>query len=162
MYAKPLPPDKNTTFIVSRLLYEKHVYNALDNQMRDVWGAHNVFCDIERGHRTVFGVFQKDTERFLGCVHGVFDDFIFWGHFLFKRKVDVVRAVLLCEEQCRQICKEKDIPLSAFAGMIPDSNRAAKIAASKLGYKDKGLIDGEYFYSFEQKIPCRLFKKEIK
>jgi hypothetical protein len=161
MYAELLLPDKNTTFLVSRLLYEKHIYNALDNKMRDVWGAHDVFCEIESGKRIVLGVFSKDDKKFLGCVHGLLNAPVFYGHFLFRRKVDVVKAVLLCETLCKKVYADRDMTLNAFAGVIPESNRAVQITVKKLGYRDSGILDGEYFYSFDQKIPCRLYVKEI-
>ena len=163
MFAELLLPDKNTTFLVSRLLYEKHIYNALDNKMRDVWGAHDVFCEIESGKRIVLGVFSKDDKKFLGCVHGLMETPVFYGHFLFRRKVDVVKAVLLCEELCQKVYVNSGLmTLKSFAGIIPENNRAVQITAKKLGYRDNGILDGEYFYSFDKKIPCRLYVKEIR
>jgi O-antigen/teichoic acid export membrane protein len=73
----------------------------------------------------------------------------------------VVKAVLLCETLCKKVYADRDMTLNAFAGVIPESNRAVQITVKKLGYRDSGILDGEYFYSFDQKIPCRLYVKEI-
>lgn len=157
-----LPANTETSFLFSRLLYEKHIYYALDDEMRDAWGVHRVLTEIETGSRIVLGVFNKADDSFCGCIHGLFETPEFHGHFMFKRKVNAVEAVLECEKVCETFYREKNAELKYYSNLVPVNNRAVCITAKKLGHKDMGIVDGEFFYSFGKKIPCKKFMKEVK
>lgn len=162
MYAKVMPADKNTTFIISRLLYEKHIYNALDDAMRDAWGVHRFFCEIEDGCRLCIGVFSRKDNTLLGCAHGMIYPHNMMAHLFVKRGVDGAVATQMCMDECRKYYKRKHIPLYSFSAEVADNNRAIKIMLKKLGYEDKGILKDEFFVSYGIKIPCRFFRKEIK
>ena len=161
MLAQILKPTPETSYIVSRLLYEKHIYDAVDDRLHDVWHAHIFFRDIERGKTLVIGVFQKESNAFLGCVIGDFFDSCFSGHILFKRKVDVKAAVLLCEEELKRYCHDAGIALREIIGNIPEYNRAALCMARKAGYMDSGeAVDFTHFKNGKV-VSCRCMRKEI-
>lgn len=161
MYAKILPPDKDTTFIISRLLYEPHIYKALDDAMRDVWGAHQFLNEIEHEYRLCIGLFSNKNNALLGCTHGIIYPHNMQAHIFLKRGVDGLTATQMCMDKCCEYYKNKNIPLKSFSGIVADNNRAVKIMLKKLGYEDGGIIENEFFISNGVKIPCRFFRKEI-
>lgn len=161
MLAKILKPTPETSYIVSRLLYEKHIYDAVDDRLHDVWNAHIFLRDIERGKNLVIGVFQKESDAFLGCVVGDFYDSCFYAHLLFKRKVDVKPAVLLCEEELKRYCRDAGIALKEIIGNIPEYNRAALCMVKRSGYTDVGEAINFTHFKNGKNIPCRCMRKEI-
>lgn len=162
MYAKILPPTLETTYLISRLFYERHIYNALDDEMRDVWGCHKILREIEEGHRICIGVFRREDDAFLGFSHGMIYPHNMEAHLLFKRKVNGVEATELCMAKCVEYYKKKKIPLTSFSGIIAENNNAVKRLLRKLGFEDKGILEKEFFFSHGEKISCRFFRKEIK
>jgi hypothetical protein len=161
MYAKVLQPSTDTSYIVSRLFYEKHILSALDDTMLDVWGTHNFFVEIELGTRIVIGLFDKENDNFLGCIHGTLVDGCFTAHLMLRRKVDAVKAAELCTLLMKQCCQETEINFTKVRGFVPDTNRAIKRMAVKSGYTDCGIAVGEFFIRDGKNIPIRIYEKEI-
>ena len=161
MYAEILASNSDTTYMVSRLFYEKHIYFALDDEGRDVWTVHRILREIEEGQRLCVGVFNKHDNSFAGCAHGMIYPYTMEAHLLFKRKVNGVEALKLCMDKCSEYYRHKKIPLLRFTGMVADNNRAAKLLLKKSGFIDKGIVDGEDFVSKNNIIPCRYFRKDI-
>jgi RimJ/RimL family protein N-acetyltransferase len=162
MYAKVLLPDMRTTFMISRLLYEKHIYHALDDEMHDVFGVHRFFREIEDESRLCIGVFRRKDSEFMGCCHGMIYPQCMEGHILFKRGVNGQAALKMIMDECRKYYRNKKIPLHSFSGVVADNNQAVKLLLKKSGFEDKGILENEFFLSQGNKIPCRYFKKEIK
>lgn len=161
MYAKILTPSSETSYIVSRLFYEKHIYSALDDTLRDVWGVHNILTQIELGERIVIGLYTVRNDDFCGCIHGILNDGCFTAHLLIRRKVDAVLAAELCTELFKKCCQEIGTEFVKVRGFVPDNNRAIKIMAHRAGYQDCGIAVGEFFVSGGKNIPLRIFEKEV-
>ena len=161
MYARVLPPDSMTTYMVSRLFYEKHIYLAMDDAMKDVWTVHTILKEIEQRERLCVGVFQKNDDRFLGCTHGLITAGYMNAHLLFYRHIDALSAVKLCMDECRKYYREHDLPLQYFQGKVSDENRCVKLLLRKLGWKDEGVRENDFFISRSRKIPCRIYRKEV-
>lgn len=161
MYAKTLSPTLDTTYLISRLFYEKHIYNAMDDEMRDVWVCHRTLQEIENGSRLCIGVFSKKDDTFLGCAHGMIYLYDMEAHLLLKRKVNGVTAVNLCMEEILKYYKQQKLPLKSFSATVADNNRAVKTTLRKAGFIDHGIVKNEKFISHGVVIPCRFFRKEI-
>jgi hypothetical protein len=159
MFAQKLPPSEDTAFMVSRLLYEKHIYKAVDDRLHDVWYAHKFLQDIESGKTLIFGVFEDDT--FFGCANGELNGDVLTVHALFKRKVDVAKAALLIEEEIRKYSISAGIVIKTIIGTIPEYNRAALMMAKRAGYTDAGIAENVEHRKNGRVIPCRLMRKEI-
>jgi hypothetical protein len=159
MLTKKLDSSKKTAYLVSRLLYEKHIYKAVDDRLHDVWVAHQFLQDIESGKTLVFGVFEDDT--FCGCANGEIDGDVLTVHALFKRKVDVAKAALLIEKEIKKYSIESGIKIKAIIGTIPEYNRAALMMAKRAGYTDAGIAENVEHIKNGRIIPCRLMRKEI-
>jgi hypothetical protein len=158
MRAEILPADQKTSFVVSRLFYEKHIYNATEDELRDVWGVHRLLSEIESGDRIVVGFFSDNV--FLGCSHGVIVDGVFEGHFLFFRKAPTVDLVKKGIHEIVQYGKQKGTPVNSLRGIVPDSNRAVKLLLSRLGFLDTGPTN-TFFVLNGKNIMCREFTKRI-
>lgn len=146
--------------MVSRLLYEKHIYNAVDDRLHDVWYAHNFLSDIEAGRVLVFGVFKKVDGCFCGCAVGEISGTDFIAHALYKRKVDVTKAALLVEDEIRKYSIGSGIEIKTIIGNIPEYNRAALRMSKQAGYTDSGEIFGTHMKNGKS-INCRCMRKEI-
>lgn len=153
--------DKQTAWLFSRLLYEKHIYNALSDEYKDVYKAHELLQEIEFGYRTVLGFFD-DTDNFTGCVHGVLEDGIFTCHLLFKRKVNVLPLLFVCEETFKNYCREKNLPFEYIDGFIDPKNIAAVRVARRFGSVYLGKKDDVTVLHGNTKTPCLHYRKEIK
>lgn len=161
MYVKMLPADLDTSYLVSRLLYEPHIYAGQDDRMKDVWYVHRFFEEIETGERYVFGVFSLESERFLGCVHGTLEDGSFIAHTMFRRHVDAVKASLMMVDIFKEYCKENNLSFHSVVGYPPEDFRIAIINNKRFGCKDMGIAEGIEYYRNGVKIPCRYMRKEI-
>lgn len=161
MYIKILPASAETSYIVSRLLYEPHIYQGQDDRMRDVWGVHVFLTEIENGTRLVWGAFSKEDNSFLGCAHGTIENNEFIAHTMFKRKVDAVKACLLMEVEFKKYCKENSISVNAIVGYPPEDLRIAIIMNKRFGCKDMGRAEGVEYWRNGMNIPCRYMRKEI-
>jgi hypothetical protein len=159
MLTKKLDSSKNTAYLVSRLLYEKHIYKAVDDRLHDVWVVHQFLQDIESGKTLVFGVFEDDT--FCGCATGEINGSKLTVHALFKRKVDVTKAALLIEEEIIKYSISSGIVIKTIIGTIPEYNRAALMMAKRAGYTDAGIAENVEHRKNGRVIPCRLMRKEI-
>lgn len=159
MFAKKLDPSEDTAYLVSRLLYEKHIYNAVDDRLHDVWYAHKFLQDIESGKTFVFGVFKDDV--FAGCATGELNGNVLTVHALFKRKIDIAKAALLIEDEIKKYCKKSSVEIKTIVGNIPEYNRAALRMANRAGYTDSGIADNVEHRKNGRIIPCRLMRKEI-
>lgn len=160
MEVKMLPAEYNTTYMVSRLLYEPHIYKGQDDRMKDIWWVHRFFTEIEHGDRYVFGVFSEDNE-FLGCVHGTLEDGNFIAHTMFRRKVDAVKASLRMVEIFKEYCADRNLPFHAVVGYPPEDSRIAILNNKRFGCKDMGIAEGIEFYRNGLKVPCRYMRKDI-
>lgn len=145
--------------MVSRLLYEKHIYDALDDNMKDIWGVHICFSEIEDGSRMVFGCFSKDTQAFLGCAHGKIEDGYFVAHLLFKRKTKALQACFLIEETLKEYCKKSNIQLLGIKGYPAEKNLPAVNLIKKIGCVDTGILDNVFFCNGNA-VPCKIMIKE--
>jgi ribosomal protein S18 acetylase RimI-like enzyme len=161
MYAEVFPANDISSYIVSRLFYESHIYRALDDRMRDVWGAHTVLREIEDGKRLAIGVYRKSDDALMGFSHGLIIPDTMEAHILLKRKTDGLAAINLCMDKCREFYKKNNIPLKRFIAKVADDNRPAKLLLRRAGYSDKGIMENNFFVSFGKNIPCRFFEKEI-
>lgn len=159
MFAQKLPPSEDTAYLVSRLLYEKHIYKAVDDRLHDLWVAHQFLQDIESGKTLVFGVFEDDT--FCGCANGELNGDVFTVHALFRRKVDVAKAVWLIEKEIKKYSIESGIEIKSIIGTIPEYNRAALRMAKRAGYTDCGIAENVEHRKNGKIITCRLMRKEI-
>jgi hypothetical protein len=159
MFAKKLDSSEDTAFQVSRLLYEKHIYKAVDDRLHDVWYAHKFLQDIESGRILVFGVFKGDV--FAGCATGELNGSELTVHALFKRKVDVAQAALLIEKEIKKYSVENGTEIKTIIGTIPEYNRAALMMAKRSGYIDSGIAENVEHRKNGRVITCRLMRKEI-
>lgn len=154
-----LPFNSDTSYLVSRLLYEPHIYAGQEDRMKDVWWAHRFFDEIETGQRIVFGVFSENT--LTGCVHGTLEGDCFVAHTMFRRKVDAVKCSLIFAELLKNYCYTHDIPLRAIVGYPPEDSRVAVYMNKRFGCKDMGIAENVKFYRNGKLIPCRYMRKEI-
>jgi hypothetical protein len=161
MFVKKLDASPPTLYMISRLLYEPHIYKGQDDRMRDVWGVHVFFTEIENGERLVWGAFSKEDNSFLGCVHGTIENNNFIAHTMFKRHVDAVKACLMMVEDLKIYCKENDISVNAIVGYPPEHLRIAIIMNKKFGCKDMGRAEGVEYWRNGVNMPCRYMRKEI-
>lgn len=153
--------DSNTSYHVSRLLYEKHIYNALPDHYRDVWGAHILLQEIEFGYRTVFG-FVDDSGDLCGVVHGKVENDAFVAHLLFQRNVDVAACLLAAESVLLQYYSQHGIEVKYVEGFIPEFNRAALRTVKRYGMENLGLTCQKIFRRQGEELPTIHFRKEIK
>jgi hypothetical protein len=161
MYVERMLPTPETSFMVSRLLYQAHIYSAVDDSMHDVWGVHNFLSEIESGQRIVFGVFDEKNNIFLGCMHCTLHGDYCVAHTMFKRKVDAVKAALMAEDELKKYCKKNKILLNAIVGYPPEHLRAAVIMNKKFGCKDMGQAENVFFKVNGKNMPCRYMRKEL-
>lgn len=161
MYIKRLAPTFETSFLVSRLLYEEHIYKSQEDCMHDVFGVHAFLSEIENGSRLVWGAFRKEDDFFLGAAHGSFEGENFVGHVLFKRKVDATALCLKIEEDIKAYCKENNIVCRAIVGYPPEHLRASVIMIKRFGCKDLGRAENVDFYVNGKNMPCRYMRKEL-
>lgn len=161
MYARLCEANYETAYMVSRLLYEPHIYCAISDELKDVYFAHRFLSEIESGFRLVLGVFSKAEDDFLGCVHGKVYQGEFTAHTLFKRKVDAVKGCLLCEDVLRSYCREKSIPLKVIAGYPPEHLRVAVLMNKRYGCVDCGVAEDKFFYKDGKRIACRNMRKVL-
>lgn len=159
MYIKKLSANQHTSFMISRMLYETHIYNNLDDNMLDVWGAHQFLTEIENGSRLVWGGFSDEESKFLGCVHGKIVDGFFEAHVLFKRNINAFDACSTVEKLLKEHCKKNNIHLRGIKGFIANDNRAAIILSKKIGCRDAG-VKKDIFFRAGNDIPCRIMIKE--
>jgi hypothetical protein len=159
IFCKKLDLSEDTVYQVSRLLYEEHIYKAVDDRLHDVWYAHKFLQDIESGKILVFGVFKDDV--FAGCANGELNGDVLTVHALFKRKVDVAKAALLIEKEIKKYSISSGIEIKAIIGTIPEYNRAALRMAKRAGYTDCGIAENVEHRKHGRVIPCRLMRKEI-
>lgn len=159
MFAQKLPPSEDTAFFVSRLLYEEHIYKAVDDRLHDIWVAHQFLQDIESGKTLVFGVFKDNV--FYGCANGELNGDVLTVHAMFRRKTDVAKAALLIEEEIRKYSIESGIVIKTIIGTIPEYNRAALMMAKRAGYIDMGIAENVEHIKNGKIIMCRLMRKEI-
>ena len=161
MYIKKLEASPDTSYMVSRLLYEPHIYLGQDDRMHDIWWVHRFFMEIETGIRHVWGVFAKHDDSFLGCAHGTFEGDGFVAHTMFKRHVDAVKACLLMEDDLKRYCRENDIDIKAVIGYPPENLRVAVVMNKRFGCKDMGRAEGVEYWKRGVNIPCRYMRKEL-
>lgn len=161
MFAQKLAPTGETSYLVSRLFYEKHIYKTVDDRLHDVWYAHNTLKDIESGKVLVFGVFKKEDEFFCGCATGEISGMNIIVHALFKRNVDVEKAALLIEKEILKYSIDSGVEIKSIIGTIPEYNRAALMMSKRAGYVDVGIAEDVLHFKNGKVIPCRYMKKEI-
>ena len=149
--------DKTTSYLVSRFFYLPHIYSILCDQIKDVWGAHNLLENIESGKVWVFGAFSAHDDRLAGCCYGEMENGYFVTHLLFCRKVNAVHGVDLCFQELKKYCREQNITLYGARGYIPEEFRTAKRFARKFGCQDYGIAREASFLKNNQNIPCREF-----
>lgn len=162
MYAKILPANDETAYQFSRLMFEDHIYAGLSDELHDVYFAHRLLSDIESGDVLVMAVYKKEDDTLCGLGYGAFDGDSFIAHSMFKRKVNAVKAALLCEQILVEYCKENNIKLTAIVGYPPEHLKAAIRMNKHFGCVDMGIAENICFYKSGKKIPCRYFRKEIK
>jgi hypothetical protein len=161
MYVILLPANCDTSYMVSRLLYEPHIYIGQDDRMKDAWWVHRFFTEIESGERYVYGAFSVKDNSFLGCTHGKFAGDCFVAHTMFKRKVDTVKASLMMEEELKKYCRENNIPLKAIVGYPPEDLRVAILMNKRFGCKDMGRAENVEYWCNGVNKPCRYMRKEV-
>ena len=162
MYAKILPASYETSYQFSRLMFEDHVYAGLSDELHDVYFAHRLLSDIEAGDILVIAVYSRTDNKLCGFCYGSFNDGDFVGHTMFKRKVDAVKAALLCEEELVKYSWEHNIDFKAIVGYPPEFLRVAVRMNKRFGCTDLGIAENVCFYKNGKKVPCRHFRKEIK
>ena len=153
--------SKQTAWMVSRLLYEPHIYHALSDEYKDVYMAHELLQEIEFGYRIVIGVFATNN-NFIGCVHGVLDNGIFTCHLLFKRKINVLPLLFECEMKLKEYCSQQKIKIDFIDGFIAQSNIAACRIARKFGSVCLGKDNNTFVLHNNNKEFCWHFRKEMK
>lgn len=152
--------DKETAWLFSRLLYEPHIYNALSDEYKDVYMAHELLQEIEFGYRIVIGAFD-DKNNFVGCVHGILQNGIYTCHILFRRKVNVLPFLLECENKFKEYCVQKDMQFNCIDGYIAPSNTAACRIAHRFGAVCMGCDFNVALRHKNIQEPCLHFRKEI-
>lgn len=160
MDIKILEANDKTAWLFSRLFYEKHIFTALPDHWKDIWGIHGLLQEIACGNRTVVGFF--DNGDFLGCVHGVLAENIFTAHLAFKRKVNVVDCVLKATPVLKAFFADKGQNMLFIDGYICADNRAALRTARLYGANCIEKNMDLPFYWDGKKIPVWHFRKEIK
>jgi RimJ/RimL family protein N-acetyltransferase len=161
LLVKKLSPSEDTAFMVSRLLYEEHIYKAVDDRLHDLWVAHQFLQDIESGKTLVFGVFNADNNSFLGCSTGAFEEDDYVIHAFLKRKIDTIQAGVLVIDGVKNYCIENKINIKSITGYIPVFNKPALRLARKLGMVNKGIHHGTEFFKNKKNIPCCCMRKDI-
>jgi hypothetical protein len=144
---------------VSQLMYEKHIYDALCDEYRDLFYAHRMLSEIESGERAVLLVRQNNVV--VGCIHGVWEnegDFV--CHIMFKRHVNALKACLLCEKAMKKFRKERNLPFNRIIGHIWEGNRPALALGKKYGAVDTGVSE-QFIWMKGYLLPCRKLVKEI-
>ena len=157
-----MAPTKKNAYMISRLFYEKHIYTAIDDRLHDLWFAHEVLCDFEKGNTFAFGVFNEISGAFLGVFIGTKEKSEIVGHVFLKRKVDGAKACLLCEEEAKKYYKKKKQKITAFVGYISPMNIAIYRMLKKIGYVDRGIQKDRFLLKNGIYIQCKKMEKEIK
>lgn len=146
-------------YYVSRLMYEKHIYEALCDNYKDLYYAHRMLAEIENGIRAVLLV--RDENIVVGCIHGTWEnngDFV--CHIMFKRNVDALQGCLLCEEAMKKFCREQKKPFKRIIGNIWEKNRAAIILGKRYGAKVQKETTS-FIWKNGYFLPCKTLIKEI-
>lgn len=159
MIAKKLSPDRETAFIFSRFFLVHHIYHAVDDNLKDVFGLHVLLSAVENNTCWFFGVYDVNG-NIRGVCYGAMEGEYFCCHVMFDRKVDAVKGALLCEEELQKYCAQNNIPLKGVVGYPAVNNRAALRFCLRMGYEDKGLSDRVLMQNGEG-IPCRKFRKDF-
>jgi hypothetical protein len=154
---KDVAECSKAAYNVSRLLYEPHIYKALCDDYKDLYCAHILLREIEDGERIVITVYDGNIA---GCIHGTLRDGVFYCHLLFKRKVDAVKACLLCEDAFKEYCKNNKMRFYKTKGNICVLNRAAIRCAKKYGSEIKAVGDVFMWYNGRPE-KCITFEKEV-
>ena len=157
--AEVMERNERTSYLVSRLLYEPHVYRSLDDEFCDIYTVHRVLKEIETGERLCIGIFNG--EEFCGCVHLTIRESVTEPHLMLKRKVSGVTATELSVDCYKRYCIDNGIELKPLYIEIADNNRAIRRVLRFCGFEDCGILSGEYFVFKGKKIPVRVFRKEL-
>lgn len=161
-YAKRLEGDTKTMHIMSNMMVQEHIFNALDHRLKTYFGAHCLFRSIENGSIRVYGAFT-DTDLLSGIGFGNLDeDNNFVAHVMFFRNCDVADGCRKCADIMIEEYKTEGIEVQNIIGYIPDQNRAALRMARRFGCKDKGLTKEVVWINNNYHYPCRIMIKEVR
>lgn len=151
---------RQAAYHVSELLHEKHIYDALPDEYKTLWYAHELLSEIEDGDRITILVW--DGNLCLGCGHGVLDDNgVYTCHIMFLRNVNAVKACLLCEEELKKYCREYNLKLEIIRGNIAQDNRAALRCARLFGSENKGVNVNNMMWKNGKLTPTCTMEKKV-
>lgn len=150
------------TRVISNLIPQPHIFNAVDKRFKTYYGVHKLFSAIERGDIRVYGAYTA-TGLLAGVCFGnkdENDDFV--AHVMFFRNTDVTNGCLKCADVMIKEYESEGVLIKNIIGYIPAFNRAAIRMAKRFGCVDCGETKEMCFIKDEYHYPCRIMKKKVR
>lgn len=158
--ARVMDFSEETSYLVSRLFYEPHIYQALDNEMRDVYTVHRILKEIEEVDRVCIGFFTPE-DHFCGCIHFSFTSGIVEPHIMLCRGVNGVDAVLKGIMEAKRFYRKNHILMREVRCNISENNRAIRMLLKRCGFEYIGKDEKFRFYDRNNSYACLIYGKEI-